>query len=428
LRQKQFEKASKERFEAEAAFYMDVEREFFTMMSRYLREELGVKSLLVGNSDHNHGRSGYPIVASAALLDVVDGHVYWQHPHYLTDPKTGRETGFDIPNTAMVDDPLHSTVVQLSRSAVAGKPYTVSEVNHPFPNDYACEGVPILAAYGALQDWDGVFWYTLAHKDVLALEPVVAGHFDFAEDPVKLSQLAAGALLFLRADVRPALRTVGRSYSPEQVRESIRLPWAEQPYFTPGFSLALPLEHAVRVTSFEGPPTGTFEAASADPIRSDTGELTWRCSGKGSGLVTVDTRRSQALIGYCGGRRATENLDMEVSTPFCATTLSSLDEEPITDAARLLVTATARVANSGMEWNDRRTSLTAWGKAPTCIEPVTGQLVLKNLRGAKSVSVQPLDGAGCPLGGAIPAQQSGQGWTFRVGEPATTWFVVAVGR
>ncbi len=429
LRRDQFEKASNERFQAEAGFYMEVEREFFTMMSRYLREDLGVKSLLIGNSDHNHGRSGYPILAGASQFDVVDGHVYWQHPNYRTDPKTGRQTGFDIPNTAMVDDPLHSTVVQLSRSAVAGKPYTVSEVNHPFPNEYACEGVPILAAYAAFQDWDGVFWYTLAHRDVLGLEPVVAGHFDFAQDPVKLSQLAAGALLFLRGDARTAARTVGRSYTMEQVRESLRLPWAEQPFFTPGFPLTLPLQHAMRVSSFEGPPAGSFEGTATTPIQSDTGELGWQCVGRGSGLVVVNTPRSQALIGYCGGRRpTTENLEAGVNVPFCAITASSLDEKPIADADRLLVTATARVANSGMEWNDRRTSLTAWGKPPTCIEPVTGELVLKNLRRVRSVSVQPLDGAGRPLGGSIPARPSSQGWTFRLGEPATTWFVVEVGR
>ena len=429
LHRDQFEKASNERFQAEAGFYMEVEREFFRMMSRYLREELGVKALLIGNSDHNHGRSGYPMVASASVLDVVDGHVYWQHPNYRTDPKTGRQTGFDIPNTAMVDDPLHSTVVQLSRSAVAGKPYTVSEVNHPFPNEYACEGVPILSAYAAFQDWDGIFWYTLAHKDVLGLEPVVAGHFDFAEDPIKLSQLAAGALLFLRGDARPAARTMARSYSAEQVRQSIRLPWREQPYFTPGFPLALALQHAVRVSSFEGPPTGSFDASTASPIQSDTGELTWQCAGNASGLVGVNTPRSQALIGYCGGRRpATENLEAGVNVPFCAITVCSLDGKAIADADRLLVTATARGTNSGMEWNDRRTSLTAWGRPPTCIEPVTGELVLKNLRPARNVSVQPLDGAGRPLGGAIRARQSGQGWAFGLGEPATTWFTVTLGR
>ena len=40
-------------------------------------------------------------------------------------------------NTPKVNDPLRSTVVRLSRTAVAGKPYTVSEFSHPFPNDWA---------------------------------------------------------------------------------------------------------------------------------------------------------------------------------------------------------------------------------------------------------------------------------------------------
>jgi hypothetical protein len=429
LRQEQFEKASRERFHAEAAFYLEIERDFFAMMSRYLREELGVKSLLAGNSDHNHGRSGYPILAGMSLLDVVDGHVYWQHPRYLNDPKTGRQTGFEIANTPMVDDPLHSTVVQLSRTAVAGKPYTVSEVNHPFPNEFACEGIPILAAYAALQDWDGIFWYTLAHKEVLALEPVVAGHFYFAEDPVKMSQLVAGALMFLRADVRPATHTVGRSYTREQVYESIRLPASEGPHFTPGFPLALPLLHATRVTSFDGPPTGSFETTQGDPLRSDTGELTWHYSAKKAGLVTVDTPRSQALIGFCGAARsATENLAAEVTIPFCAITLSALDDRPIASAARLLLTTTARVANSGLEWNGKRTSLIAWGKAPTRIEAVTGQLTLRNLRDARSVTAQPLDGTGRPLGPVVPAHESNQEWTLAIGEPATTWFVISVAR
>jgi hypothetical protein len=317
-------------------------------MSTFLREELGVKPLLVGNSDHGHNRSGYPIVAGTSLLDVVDGHVYWQHPRYLTGAG-GQRTGFDIPNTPMVDDPLRSTVVQLSRSAVAGKPYTVSEVNHPFPNEYACEGLPILAAYAAMQDWDGVFAYTLAHREIVGADPVVAGHFDFAHDPVKMSQMAAGALLFLRGDVRPAARTVGRSYTREQVIESIRLPWSEQPYFTPGFPLALPLQHAMRVTSFDGPATGRFEAPSDPPLRSDTDELAWVSGAKGSGLVTINTARSQALIGFCRGRQeTTANLAVAVEVPFCAITLHALDDKPIAESERLLLTATARLANSGM--------------------------------------------------------------------------------
>ena len=429
LRPDQFAKAGRERFHAEATFYMEVERAYFLDMQRYLREEIGLKPLVAGNSDHGHGRTGYPQLAGTSLLDVVDSHVYWQHPKYLTDAKTGKRKGFEIGNTPMVNDPLRSTVVQLSRSTVAGKPFTVSEVNHPFPAEYACEGIPILTAYAALQDWDGIFWYTLAHQDVVAGKPSVAGHFDLAQDPVKMSQLAAGALLFLRGDVHPARQTVARSYTMEQVRDSIRLSWSESPYFTPGFPLATPLQHATRISGFNGPPTGSFTGKSENPIRSDTGELAWHLADNKRGLVAVNTPRSQALIGF--GREhqvAAANLAAEVNPPFCAVTLGALDDQPIARSARLLLTATARAANSNMEWNDKRKSLTSWGAPPTVIEPVTGKVILRKLAGAKSVVAQPLDGAGKPLGPPLRGERQGDDWLLPLGQPATTWYVLTVSR
>jgi hypothetical protein len=206
LTREQFSAAPKKWFQIEAAFYMELERDYFDQMYRYLKQELGLKSLIVGTSDHNHGKTCYPLLTSTSKLDVVDGHVYWQHPRYLTDPKTKART-FSIPNTPMVNDPFSSTVVQLSRSAVAGKPYTISETNHPFPNQYACESIGILAAYSAFHDWDGVFLYTFEHKDPKEWENRIPGHFEIRPDPVKMTNIAAAAILFLRGDVQPALET-----------------------------------------------------------------------------------------------------------------------------------------------------------------------------------------------------------------------------
>ena len=429
LKPSEFARAPRERFHAEAEFYLSVEKDYFLGMARFLREELKVRSLLVGNSDHGHSKTGYPQLAGTSLLDVVDSHVYWQHPKYTRDPRTGRTVSFEIGNTPMVDDPLRSTVVQLSRSAVAGKPFTVSEVNHPFPNEYACEGIPILAAYGALQDWDGVFAYTLAHDDILALKPVQKGHFDHAMDPVKMAQLSSGALLFLRGDVRAAAKTVERSYSREQVCEGIRLPYAERPYFTPGFPLALPLEHAVRISSFDGPPTGTFPAGGADPVRSDTGELAWYAGEKGTGLVAIDTERAQGLVGFCAARKVkTRNLSAEVSTRFCAIVLGALDDRPVAKSGRLLLTTGSRVANTGQAWNEKRTSLEKWGGEPSVIEPVRGRLVLLGIDGAKRVEAQPLDGAGRPLGPPVAAAQGPEGWSLPLGDPPSPWAVLTVSR
>ncbi|MGA3129721.1 MAG: hypothetical protein ABSD59_02905 [Terracidiphilus sp.] len=126
--------APPERFYSEAEFYNDTQRDYFAGMKDYLQHTLGSKSLVIATADHSHSGSGYPILMAASGMDAIDGHTYWEHPEMY------------VRKSPMVDDPLNSTVVELSRSAIAGKPYTVSEVNEPFPNDYAAEGIPILAA------------------------------------------------------------------------------------------------------------------------------------------------------------------------------------------------------------------------------------------------------------------------------------------
>jgi hypothetical protein len=410
--------APKERYEIETAFYMEMESRFYEDMSEYLKGKLGVKCPIIGTADHSHTSSPYPMLASLSKLDVVDGHVYWEHPE---DPPPA--------NTPMVDDPLHSTVVQLSRTAFAGKPYTVSETNHPFPNDWASEGIPIVAAYGAFQDWDAIVTYTFEPKRTPDWKPYIGDPFDISLDPVRMTEMAAGALMFLRGDVEPARQTVTRTYSREEVLESGLLPHSEQPYFTPGFPLALPLEHAVRIRSLEGPPTEKIAEVDPDPIVSDTGELAWYCSTAKTGLVTVDTGRTQALVGFLKANgKATRNLGADIRNNFATIVLSSLDGQPLARSNKMLLTAGSRVANTGMKLNDARTKLQNQGGPPSLIEPVNGTVTLRNLEKATGVSVLALNGAGKPIDEAILARKTTEGWVFPIGTPVTTWYVVRVER
>ena len=428
LTKNEFADAPAKRFHLEAAFYMALEHDYFQAMYRSLKEELGVRALIVGTSDHNHGKTGYPLLASTSQMDIVDGHVYWQHPRYFTDPKTKRRS-FSIRNTPMVNEPFNSTVVQLSRSAVAGKPYTVSETNHPFPNEYACEGIPILAAYAAFQDWDGIFLYTFEHKDPEQWKATMPGHFDIRPDPVRMINLAAGALMFLRADVRPALTTLPRSYSVEQVREGIRSPYSEGSYFTPGFSPCLPLRHATRIVGFDEESGEYPNVRRYSPVVSDTGELAWYYSQKEKGLVTVETEKSQALIGFVkDDQKELKNLSAAVDNAFCSIVLTSLEDRPISNSEHLLLTATARSANTGMTWNEKRTSLSDWGTAPTVIEPVRGKVVLRNLEPLQRIEIIPLDGAGKMIGDPIRARSVKGDFVVQIGRPATVWYLIRIQR
>jgi hypothetical protein len=411
--------APKERYVAESRFIVDVETKFYTGMASWLRDSLGVRVPITGTADHGHSSSSYPMLMSLSKLDVVDGHVYWQHP------------GSPPPvNTPMVNDPLHSTVVQLSRTAVAGKPYTVSEFNHPFPNDWLAEGIPIVAAYGAFQDWDAIIVYTFEPKRDASWKSYVGDPFDISLDPVRMTQMATGALAFLRGDVRPARETVTRRYAREQAFESRRLARTEQPYFTPGFPLALPLTHEVRIASLDGEPTSSYAPVDSATIVSDTRELVWRTTPDGHGLVTEETDRTQALIGFVKSHRvAVKNLAADVGNAFAALTLSAIDDAPIASARRLLLTAGARVTNTGLQWNADRTRTTQQGGAPSLIEPVTGTVTLRALSGpVRGVSATALDGAGKPTGPPIMARRTAAGWELPIGAPTTTWYLVRVDR
>jgi hypothetical protein len=418
LKESEVAAAPKERFTAEMNFVAETETKFYVDMARYLKDTLGVKVPITGTADHSHTGSSYPMLTALTRLDILDGHVYWEHP------------GSPPPvNTPMVNDPLQSTVVQLSRTAVAGKPYTVSEFNHPFPNDWASEGIPILAAYGAFQDWDAIILYTFEPKRDADWKPYVGDPFDISLDPVRMTQMAVGALTFLRGDVRPAAQTIVRNYTREQVFDSRLLGRAEQPYFTPGFSAAVPLLHGIRIGSFDGPPTVPMATPDITTLVSDTKELAWRTSPDHTGLVTVETDRTQALIGFVkANARSVKNLSAQIDNTFATLVLSSLDGNPLSRASRMLLSAGSRVSNTGLKWNRERTRTVDQGGSPSLIEPVTGWVVLRDLSGATAVSAVALDGAGKPIGEPISATKVAAGWKLPIGSPVTTWYVVSVQR
>jgi hypothetical protein len=412
-------KAPTERFYAEAEFYDDLQRNYFADMENYLKQTLGLKSLVIATADFNHSTSGYPLLLAMKETDIIDGHTYWQHP----------ET-YIINRSPMVNDPFNSSVVELSHSAIAGKPYTVSEVNNAFPNRYDGEGMPILAAYGGMQDWDGIFWYTFEPKADPAWKPYVGDAFDISLDPAKMPELAAGALLFLRGDVEKARSMSERSYSQQQVFDSMLLPPTDRPYFTPGFPLYAPLQHEVRISLLTGPPTQPLDViATPNPIVSDTQQLAWYTSPMQTGLVTVDTPRSQALIGFVKAQgKSVSNLAADVSNNFCSILLSSMEPKPIATSSRLLLVAAGPVENTGESWNSAGTDVTNWGGAPTLVEPIKGTITLRGIQGAHAVSAQAIDGAGQPLGAPLRATASGVTWKIEIGGTTTTWYQITIVR
>lgn len=419
----EFKAASEFRFATEARFIMHTERQFYLGMYRYLKDELGVKSLITANSDDDHSRNSYAFLSSAAPLDYVDGHAYWHYYGKLVDPATGKERWGRRDNVPMVTVPAISNPAKLSRSAVAGLPYTVSETNHGSYNDYHCEGVPLTGAYAALQDWDGIFHFALAHVEPNVWNTFRPGGLDVVVDPVRMANLAASGLMYLRGDLQPAPTTVLRGYSERDMIAGLRAPAGERPFFTPGFSPLTALVHRTRIASFERPAGGFPPAPDPRDIRAETGEIRW-CADDVRSRVEIASPRSEALVGFfsSAGDRL-RHLHPRVVNEFGALTLVSLDGQPIATASRLLLVATARAGLTGTRWSNDGQTVVARGERPTTIEVISGEVELRGLGGAQAVVLEPLDGAGNSLGRRVCPVEHGRA-RLPLGSDVTVWYLL----
>ncbi|MFZ5831221.1 MAG: hypothetical protein ACOY3P_14110, partial [Planctomycetota bacterium] len=423
LRKSEFQKASAERFRTEAEFYIDVERRFFAGMKRLLKEELGVKPPVVGTADHNDGYAGFAHIESNAMFDWIDGHGYWQHPNI-------RGAVPSCQNTPMVNDPLDSTVTQFARTPLAGRAFTISEVNHPFPHEYACEGYPILTAYSMFHDWDGIYWFTWDRgnpaKPGEGIPP--RGFFQIDPDPVKVANLMACGALWHQGGIQSAKTTVTRSYTREQMVDALRMDRKERPFFLPGFPRTTPLTHATRFVIDAAASPSFPPPAPLGEIVADTGELGWYDADRQRGVVTIDAAGVQGLIGFLrGSGRSTRHLAAEVKNDFCSLLLVPIDGKALNESSRMLLAATAWCGNTGMKWDDDRKSLPGWGHGPVLIEPVTGSVTLSGLR-TKSLRAEALSAAGAATGAALPTRIDGDKCILTLGQPATTMMLIELER
>ena len=207
------------------------------------------------------------------------------------------------------------------------------------------------------------------------------------------------------------------------------MPSDEKPFFTPGFSPALPLIHRTRIESFERPVGNYPKLELAWPITSDTGELQWQGEGE-RGLVTLDTPRTQGVFGFVGGRRLKmKNFVVSCGNEFASLILTSLDGAPLSLSKSMLLAATSRSETTGMEWDEQGTSLLKWGSPPFCVELVRGTVLLRGRvppPASGALKVSPLSSSGTPRGEATRIAWSSGACEIPLSSP-TTWYWLSVG-
>lgn len=360
-------------------------------------------------------------------VPVASGHMWGGNPDFSLPALTAGEL-LDVHTYEngefLVRNPLYEGdfAEYIASCRIVGHPLTVTEWN---AEDGAHSRDPFteplyLAAMGAFQGWSAPMLYGYSQD---ALREGRLSAWSSHNYPSIIGLMPAATLLFRRGDVTTGQEThvvqltkatlfdqaTGSQHRallrvlPLQHRLAVALPAVpELPWLQ-----ASPIpEGATVVTDLDQPglsPEGTS-------LTSDTGELKrdWD-----KGLFTIDTIRSQGVVGWLGelGKIELTDCTVQVGNPKAAVILSSLDGQPLARSQRILVTAVARTVSA---------------QNAILSEPVTGTVALRNQ--SRDLELVPLAGDGAEQ---APLAGTRHGQTVSLPLPpdqGTHWFLVRPAR
>jgi len=400
------------------AFLADTERSYAEEMRAYLKNDLHVKANVLCSQISWGGLTG---LTREANMDFADNHAYWQHPSF--PHKAWDANDWAIPNTSMVADLADGkggTLRSLAEYRVAGKPYSVSEYNHPAPNDYRAETLPEFATFAAFQDWDMIYLFDYGDYGAGVQNDKINGYFGISSDPAKTAFLPAAAMIFRAEGVLPAGNGVSLRLPSQALATRMGAFWEAAPpdQNVDIFQRSISVSRALSLAQTQ---SAWMVRAS---VRSAPRSLSVSKTAGGRYLATSPS--AQSIVGYVGGQAVTLGQNTlafpAFGNNFAAVTLTAMDEKPIAQSRKMLLTLVGKVENQDMGWNASRTSVgSQWGHGPTVAEGIPATVTLKT-RDARHVWA--LDGTGKRLGG-VPVTFAHGALTFTVGPQfKTLWYEI----
>jgi hypothetical protein len=351
-------------------FLAETEKRYFDDIRDFIKKDLGCKALVTGTIVFGplglYGQSD---------MDFIDAHAYWQHPRFPGRPWDS--ANWLVDQKPMADFPEQATLFRLAAERLHGKPFTVSEYNHPAPLDSQAECVPMIASFAAAQDWDGVWLYTYSHSGDNWERDFMYSYFDIDTNPAKWGFMRAGAVIFREAITRsmPGVLVVGLTKSTDVVRDlaTLHLTGDRDMLGVAGDVAGVTRQDILerRLYVSLGVPPSVTEQPSA------SWHLVWSVS-EGKGLYLTAGAGAGVLAGHTNRfEQATDGVAAISAPDYAVITATPLDGVSWQDSRKILITACGRCENTGMKFSeDRRTVGREWGKGPAQIEAVEGTLTV----------------------------------------------------
>jgi hypothetical protein len=404
-------------------FCLNAEKRYWDEMHQHIKWTIGYPGIVWGTIIANSPPN------TQSNLDAMDSHAYWQHPTF----PPGRDFNPDdwaVQNVSMVNDRTGGVLGGLARQRVRGKPHNVTEYQHPAPNTYRSEAPLLAAAYGALQDWDSLWWFDYS----TGTAEFANGWFNQAGDPGKMVNHLIAAALFRRGDVAPAQNEVTVAFPQDREAELAATrgrAWsvADGSHAGVAAAWALVSRLSLELSPVDDTPTAAPPVAPGNVLASDTGELRWDVTRNNQGVVTVNTRLTKSVIGFPSER--VFDLGGVVIRPgqtrqnWATISISLLTGEGFASGGTAVIVATGEQASTGMVWKDAtRTSVgSRWGTAPALVEVIPASIELPVA--AARVKAWALNERGERMAEVEVSDAQGKA-RLMLGPAATLWYEVEI--
>ena len=290
------------------------------------------------------GYGGMLNLETHADLDYQDNHFYIDHynfPHTAWDARDWRIRDTSAVGTGM------SSILNMAASREAGRPYTVSEYNQPYPNRQAAELDPVLAAFGAFQGWDAIMHFAYSHGR--SWDDPTPSSFDINGDWTKWPNVGQSAWLF-----RSGAIAAGKSPVEIPVSREVRMQFTRERRLNAigtflganGVDPALAFVHPIGIRAAEKP-IGKL-APPAAPYTSDTGELVYDKAGR---TYIIRAAKAAGAVGYFRKIEAGA-MDVELVASdhgFATILLTALDDRPLAQSRRMLLSTPGYTLGTGQK-------------------------------------------------------------------------------
>ena len=178
------------------SFLYELEEKYWISMRDFIRNEAASKSLIMGTING----CSTPVIQNC--FDVIDTHAYWNHPVFPN--KDWDKSDYYVNNPSLTKAGSNNTLINLAKQRIYGKPFSITEYDHPYPNQFGPEMYPMYASFASFQDWDCIYTFCYELSPSTKKSNKINGFFDQRNDPAKVNAAPFAAKIFRNALVKPA--------------------------------------------------------------------------------------------------------------------------------------------------------------------------------------------------------------------------------